>query len=227
METKKSAKGNLERRKSLYIMTGLAFVLTICYAGVELFAKQDSAPVVFYNEGGDFLIEQDVLSTDQTPPEPIQQQPQQPQDVIIQIVDDNIQVNEHIFIDVTDNYTPIGDPIEIPHPDVVVPEEPPVIVAEKMCEFPGGQEALYKYLKDNLIYPETPRITGIQGTVVVEFVVGKSGKVSDVKVVVPLFHDCDKEAIRVVQGMPNWKPAEQMGKKVAIYYKLPIRFVLN
>ena len=99
--------------------------------------------------------------------------------------------------------------------------------AEVMPKYPGDIEALYKHLRENLVYPEFCKQNGIQGTVVVEFVIEETGKISDVIVIVPLYPDCDKEAIRVVKEMPDWKPAKQNGKAVAMYYNLPIKFVLN
>ena len=100
-------------------------------------------------------------------------------------------------------------------------------IVEVMSEYPGGMEALYKYLRENLIYPEFCKQNNIQGTVVVEFVIDKTGKIGNAKVIVPLHPDCDKETIRVVKEMPDWTPAKQNGKPVAIYYNLPIKFVLN
>jgi len=100
-------------------------------------------------------------------------------------------------------------------------------VHEEMPVFPGGMEGLYKFLSDNLIYPKEAKEKGIQGTVVVEFVVEKDGKISNAKIVVPLHPDCDKEAIRVVQEMPDWKPSKLRGKTIPIYYNLPIRFKLD
>ena len=229
MIEKKSAMANLERRKTLYVMIGLFFVLTLCYAGLELFATQDSSPVVFRADDEIIIVDDEVMRTDQTPPEPEQQQQQQAQtEVIIQIVDDNVKVADFVFASIEDDHTEIPDAVvEIAHTVEVVDDTPPVRFAEEMCEFPGGMSALYKLLQETLVYPEFARTNGIQGTVVVEFVVSKTGKVSDVKVIVPLYPDCDKEAIRVVQKLPDWKPAKQMGKPVSIYYNLPIKFVLN
>ena len=99
--------------------------------------------------------------------------------------------------------------------------------AEEMPEFPRGMEEMYKFLSDNLVYPKEAKENGIQGTVIVEFVIDTSGKVSNAKVIVPLYPECDKEALRVIQEMPNWKPAKHQGKPVAIYYNLPIRFMLK
>lgn len=101
------------------------------------------------------------------------------------------------------------------------------MVAEKMPEFPGGQEALMEYLEKNLNYPEKLQEKGITGTVYVTFVVNKNGGIEDVRVLRSLHPLLDKEAVRVVKSMPKWKPGEQRGKKVNIQYNLPIRFSLD
>src|SRR5574344_868493 len=188
MIEKKSAKGDLDRKKTFYIMIGLFAVLTLTYASIELYATKDAPPIVAPIDEEIIMVEEDVLATDQTPPEPEQQQQQQQQqEVVIKIVDDNIKVEEFTFSSVEEDNSAVEEVVEIAHEIEEVEEAPPVRFAEEMCEFPGGMEALYKFLRDKLVYPEFPRQNNIQGTVVVEFVVGKTGKVSDVKVIVPLY----------------------------------------
>lgn len=106
-------------------------------------------------------------------------------------------------------------------------EEKPLTVVEQMPQFPGGDGELMKFLNGEIKYPVVAAENGIQGRVVVRFVVGKDGKVSDVKVVKALDPSLDKEAIRVVQKMPNWVPGKQNGRNVAVYYTLPVTFRLQ
>ena len=85
-------------------------------------------------------------------------------------------------------------------------------VVEKMPEFPGGQQALFKYLNENVMYPEIARENGIQGRVICQFVVNKDGSISDIEVVRSGGDpSLDKEAIRVIKSMPKWKPGMQKG----------------
>lgn len=98
---------------------------------------------------------------------------------------------------------------------------------EKQAEFKGGQQALINYLRDNIKYPEKALEAGIQGRVMVRFVVTKEGKVSRAEVTLSIHPWLDEEALRVVNGMPDWIPAENGGKKVNSYYTLPIRFRLE
>jgi protein TonB len=96
-----------------------------------------------------------------------------------------------------------------------------------MPDYPGGQEELYKYLQKNIRYPEMARSNGIQGTVYVQFVVNKYGKIKDAKVLRGIGGGCDEEAIRVVMGMPDWKPGKQNGLAVPVYFNLPVKFTLQ
>ena len=84
-----------------------------------------------------------------------------------------------------------------------------------------------KYLGANIHYPAEARRNNIQGRVEVKFIVDKHGRVRDVTVAKGIGGGCDEEAIRVVKKMPRWKPGEQFGKKVAVYYTLPINFKLT
>ncbi len=101
------------------------------------------------------------------------------------------------------------------------------VQVEQMPEFPGGQDALLKYLSNNIQYPAKARQAGIQGMVYVTYVVEKDGSITGVKVNKGLGGGCDEEAIKVVSAMPNWQPGTQRGKVVRVQYNLPIRFVLN
>lgn len=100
-------------------------------------------------------------------------------------------------------------------------------VVEQMPEFPGGEAALYKYLADNVRYPERATNAGAQGTVRVKFVVNEDGTISQVDVARPIGNGMDEEAKRVVQGMPRWKPGKNNGKAVKVYFQVPIKFVLQ
>ena len=108
-------------------------------------------------------------------------------------------------------------------------EEPEQVfdMVEQMPTFPGGQEALMKYIGKNLRYPAIAQENGVQGRVICQFVVGKDGQVRDVVVVRTLDPSCDKEAIRVLTSMPKWIPGKQNGKAVSVKYTVPIMFRLQ
>ena len=119
------------------------------------------------------------------------------------------------------------------------------IVVEQMPEFPGGDKAMFKYLSDNLSYPKQAREAGIQGKVMVGFVVEADGSITEVKTIrffpitdskekskpvtltMVLQKELEDEAIRVIKAMPKWTPGKQRGRNVRVAYRLPISFTLN
>jgi protein TonB len=98
---------------------------------------------------------------------------------------------------------------------------------EQMPRFPGGETELMKWLRDNINYPTIAAEQGIQGKVILRFVVRPDGSVDDVQVVKSLEPSCDKEAIRTVRKMPKWTPGRQNGNAVSVYYSLPVTFRLQ
>ncbi len=110
-------------------------------------------------------------------------------------------------------------------PNEEVAEEVFTIV-EDQPEFPGGIEAFYNLIGEKIRYPAQARRMGIQGRVYVEFIVGKDGSLKDMKVIKGIGAGCDKEAIRVLKLVPNFKPGKQRGKPVLVRMVVPIYFML-
>lgn len=100
-------------------------------------------------------------------------------------------------------------------------------VVEEQPSFPGGQGALMAWLRDNIKYPVVAAENGIEGKVIVQFVVGKNGSISNVKVVKSIDPSLDREAVRVVSSMPSWTPGKQNGTSVNVRYTLPVTFKLQ
>ena len=98
---------------------------------------------------------------------------------------------------------------------------------EQMPQFPGGEAALMEYLQQHINYPPMAAANNVQGRVVVQFVVDKTGKVGEVKVSRSVDKDLDKEAIRVVKSLPKFTPGRQYGTAVSVWYTLPISFKLT
>lgn len=226
MIEKKTDKGNLENKRTLFLLLGFVVVLGLVYAGFELFASEDKAPG-FSISDDDFIEvkDEDVIATDQTPPPPPEPQQQQ-QAVVLNIVEDNIKVStdfdfgQDVFED--DVVEELDDVVEVVEDESET--APPVYFTEEMPEYPGGMEALNSFLSKEIQYPEVARNNGITGTVLVEFVVERDGRVSNAKVKVPLYPDCDKEAVRGIMAMPKWKPGKNMGKPVRCFYQVPVTF---
>ncbi len=117
-------------------------------------------------------------------------------------------------------HTPIIDPVlpEITYNEINVEQQP---------EFPGGEEALMSYLSAHIRYPSKAIDKEIGGRVVLGFVVDKNGEIDELKVLKGLGYGCDEEAMRVVGGMPKWKPGKNNGKAVNVYFNLPIVFEMK
>lgn len=118
----------------------------------------------------------------------------------------------------------MNDPVPIP---IEENANEVMTVVEIMPEFPGGQEALFRYLSTSVKYPDVAIDSGIQGMVYVQFVVMTNGTISAARILRGVSPEIDAEALRVVNAMPAWKPGEQRGKKVRVQYNLPLRFTIQ
>ena len=100
-------------------------------------------------------------------------------------------------------------------------------IVEQMPEMPGGTDSLVSFLKHNVTYPKAARKSNVSGTVYVQFIIDRTGKVAHVQVVKGVSKELDEEAVRVVQAMPAWKPGYQSGVPVDVRFNLPIKFTLQ
>jgi protein TonB len=107
------------------------------------------------------------------------------------------------------------------------PEAEPFVVVEEMPMFPGGETELLKWISENTQYPEIAKENNIQGKVIVRFCVTSKGTVDRVSILKGVDPELDKEAIRVVQTLPAFKPGKQGGKPVPVWYMVPINFTLK
>ena len=112
--------------------------------------------------------------------------------------------------------------------DVATSKEDTVYqIVEQMPQYTGGEEAMMKYVAENIKYPQEAKDKNISGRVFIGFVIEKDGSVSNVKVVRGIGGGCDEEAVRVIKEMPKWKPGMQKGKPVRVNYMMPIFFKLD
>ena len=118
--------------------------------------------------------------------------------------------------------------IAAPEPPKHVVEETKIFtVVEQMPMFPGGDGALMGYLRDNIHYPTVAAENGVQGRVVVGFVVERDGSITDVNILRGVDPSLDREAMRVVKSMPKWTPGKQNGSAVRVKYQVPVSFRLQ
>ena len=226
MQVKKSEKASLEKDKLVYVLMGLVFTLSLVYVALEWTEREVTKYEVTDTE---FLFEEEVeiqQTSQETPPPP---PPPAVQEVeVLNVVEDNVET-ESIEVNAEDDKAEevvIAAPVEAPQEEEE--EEVVFVVVESMPEFPGGQQALFKYLSENVKYPVIAQENGIQGRVICQFVVNKDGSIVDVEVVRSGGDpSLDKEAVRVIKSMPKWKPGKQRGKAVRVKYTVPVNFKLQ
>ena len=109
---------------------------------------------------------------------------------------------------------------------MIVDGERAFVVVEQMPQYPGGEPEIMKFIKENLKYPEEAKKKNIQGTLIVNFVIDKEGKVRNPRVMRSPDESMSVEALRVLNLMPAWSPGKQGGKAVPVSYTIPVRFML-
>lgn len=226
MEVKKSPKADLETKKTVFMQIGLVVVLALVFIAFEWSSSDVDAEK--FNMMEDVQAEEEIVPI--TRQEEIKPPPPPPPPKVtdvLNIVDDDVELDEELDIEDTE----IDEDTEVEF-DISLEEEetedaPVFFIVEEMPVFPGGDLELRKFIAQSVKYPVIAQENGIQGRVYVQFVVGTDGAVTQVKVARGVDPNLDKEAIRVVQSMPKWKPGKQRGKAVKVSYTVPINFVLQ
>lgn len=226
METKKSNKADLERKRSIFL--GIGMVLSLSFV---LLAFNWKTPVQKTSElssekwdvPDDFIMPLTKQEKKEIAP---------PVKTVIEfiLVDDETEIDDpdlEIFnTEITDEGIDVNALINDRSKEEVNEDEIFHFVNE-MPEFPGGIEALLNFISRAVNYPVVAQETGIQGKVYVSFIINADGKVSDAKVLRGVDTSLDKEALRVVNSMPVWKPGKQSGRAVRVSFNVPISFVLQ
>jgi protein TonB len=225
MDTKKSAKADLESKRTLFIQIGLIATLAIVLVAFEWKTYDRILIDLGEREMIDIPEEMVEITRQEQPPPPPAPPPQTTQ---FQIVEDDVDIEDDFIIDAdVDITTKIEAYIPPVFEEEIVVEEEIFIVVEDPPSFPGGDEARIRFLSENIRYPQMARESGIQGTVFVTFVVERDGSVTDVRVLRGIGGGCDEEAIRVIRAMPRWNAGKQRGRPVRVQFNMPIRFTLQ
>lgn len=227
MEVKKSPKADLEGKKSTWLLIGYVVVLAFLFVAFEWTQRDikiDTSQAV-----ADVIFETEIIPITETPEQVAPPPPDAPTMAdVLEIVDDKTEVEETVMAITED----VGQKVDVKYVPVQVIEEEPeeqtiFEVVEQMPDFPGGQAALMQYLAKNIKYPTIAQENGTQGRVIVQFVVNKDGSIVDAKVVRSVDPYLDKEALRVINTMPKWKPGMQRGKPVRVKFTVPVMFRLQ
>ncbi len=228
MEIKKSEQADLERGKGTSLLIGFVIALGVMFVALEWTQRE-------VEDNSELYTARDVSINEEMVPITLPEKktvPPPPAAVtkadIIEIVEDDADIEEDIMASTEDNVEWVDlddyDVVEVePEPE----EEEIFMVVEDQPEFPGGTAALLEYLRKNIKYPAICRENNIQGRVLVTFIVNKDGAIVEPEVVKSVNPSLDKEALRVISTMPNWKPGSQRGKPVRVKYTVPVNFRLN
>ena len=237
MELKKNPEKDLEKRKRTFFLIGLIVSLGFTYGAFEYKTMEKQAQLAELQL--DDIEEEIVPITQQNQPPPPPPPPPPPVEDLIEIVDDEEEIEEEIeFTSEADEDTEIE---EIVMEEEVV-EEQIFTIVEDMPAFKGcdnisdknkrnacTNQKIQEFLYENMQYPEIAREAGLQGTVILSFVVNQKGKIQDVTVLrgVQGASMLDNEAKRIIGMLPTFTPGKQRGKSVKVKYTLPVRFQLR
>lgn len=229
MEPKKSPKADLENKRNLFLWIGMVVSLGIVLVAFEWTTrptKADSLGSLQVQEVEEEIIpitrEQEIKPPPPPPPPKVIE--------VLNIVDDDVEIEDELQIEDTeaDDQTIIDvAPVIVAEKQEEEEETEVFFIVEEMPEFPGGELALRKWIANEIKYPVIAQENGIQGKVYVTFVVGKDGSISNATIARGVDPSLDKEALRVVNALPKWKPGKQRGKPVNVSYTVPINFVLQ
>ena len=226
MEAKKSFKADLTRKRDLFLSMGLVISMLLVIAAFE-WKTYDEIELISLNSFNQTLFDEtlEIPPTVQPPPPP----PAIRQVAIIEIPDDE-EIIETIEIDldieITEETSIEDYVVETPEIEEEAVEEIFTIVETSPVPA-GGYDEFYSALGKEIKYPTNARRLGIEGKVFVEFVVDKNGELTSIKVVKGISTDCDEEAVRVLKGMPKWKPGKQRGRAVKVRMVVPITYKLS
>ena len=227
MEVKKAPKADLEGKRGTWLLLGYVIILALMFVAFEW--TQRDVEVATDTGIVDLVFEEEIIPITQQEEIKAPPPPEVPTvEEVLTIVEDDADVQE-TTISTTEE---TGAAVEVKYVPVEVEEEEPeeqtiFQVVEVMPEFPGGMAECLKYLGKNIKYPTIAQENGVQGRVIVQFVVNQDGSIVDPVVVRSVDPYLDKEALRVIMTMPKWKPGMQRGKAVRVKYTVPVTFKLQ
>jgi protein TonB len=220
VKPKKHPDSDLEKKRGLFIQIGLIAALAIVWIALEWRNYDSNA----FDLGTLMMedIEEEIIPITEReikpppPPPPVEE---------LIIVEDEEELEEEL--EVEDMEVDEDTEIEIAEEEEDIDEDVIFQVVEQMPKFGNGDADLLNYLHKHIKYPQMALESGISGTVYLQFVVDKQGKVGEVQVLRGIGGGCDKEAVRVVKTMPDWAPGKQRGKPVSVYFHVPVHFNLR
>lgn len=229
MTSKKNQKANLERNKSTFFLLGTAIALSFALISFEWGTREMKSAEMFDLKGDEFEVEE-TPNTIQDEPEPITP-PQINIPEMIEIVDNTIDLKTppNFFDDITTTNAEI--PVYVINTPISDPEkkgEDVFDVVEDMPKFRGGElQKFSQWVNERIVYPKLAQEVGVQGKVIVTFIVEPDGSVSNIVVSRSIDKLLDEEAVRVVASSPKWTPGKQRNVPVRVRFSIGITYRLN
>jgi periplasmic protein TonB len=226
LEIKEIRDRKRRQQTSLFMSIGLCLSLLMVITAFQhkFYDKGTVASLGKIDENFEKTVE--IPPTEQPPPPP----PKVQQTQIIEVSNDQeIEQDIKVNLDIEVNEeTKVAAPVVVQQAPVEEEKAEQIFtIVENQPEPKGGMTAFYKYIGEDLKYPNLARRNNIEGRVFVKFVVEKDGSLTDVQVLKGIGGGCDEEAVRVIKGAPNWKPGKQRGRPVRVQMILPIVFKLE
>jgi len=226
MKLKKNINANLEKKRNIFLETGLIVAIGFALMAFEWKIYISKPAYVGIIDSGTFIEDITPVIRPEEKPKPIPPQANQ-----LKIVLNTESINLDPLIQASD----IGEKDIIQFPDIALSpeiiEEDSLILEPFLLDenpvFPGGNNGLLKFIKENINYPPLAKANNIEGCVYISFVVNKKGEIENIKIQRSVDSELDKEALRVVGLLPKWTPGKQKNRPINSYFRLPIKFVLK
>jgi len=223
MENKKNPKLDLRKKSGLFLNIGLAISLSFV-----LFAFEYKS----YDTGGRFVFTNCNFDPDESFVIPLTDQPTPPpppkEIIVIEVPNDELFIEE-IKNPIDNTFNELETMNELPEIEDIPSEviKDTFLIVEQMPTYPGGMQAFYKVFSKKLKYPSQAKRMSIEGRVIISFIIGKDGAISNIKLLRGIGAGCDEEAIRILKKTAKWNPGKQRGKTVNVQMTIPINFKLN
>ncbi|MDO4757728.1 MAG: energy transducer TonB [Rikenellaceae bacterium] len=223
MEIKKSPKADLQNKRGLLLEIGLAVALAIVIGAFAWTPKEHRIEQVDLNYA---IVEEEITEItrqDQKPPEPPKKVEVKVIADLLQVVTNDTKIETAMTFDEFDEDAEVFQEVEEVVEEIV--DDEPFLIVETMPSFQGGDLNTFRnWVQSNVRFPQIALENGIQGTVVLSFVIEKDGSLTNIQVLRTPDRSLSEEASRVLQKSPKWSPGKQRNQVVRVKYTLPVVF---
>ena len=223
MEIKKSPKADLQNKRGLLLESGLAVALAIVIGAFAWTPKEHRIEQVDLNYA---IVEEEITEItrqDQKPPEPPKKVEVKVIADLLQVVTNDTKIETSMTFDEFDEDAEVFQEVEVVEEEIV--DDEPFLIVETMPTFQGGDLNTFRnWVQSNVRFPQLGLENGIQGTVVLSFVIEKDGSLTNIQVLRTPDRSLAEEATRVLQKSPKWTPGKQRNQVVRVKYNLPVVF---